>query len=399
MQAKDNEPLLAGLRVLDLSQGIAGPYCGAILQQQGAEVIKVEPPGGDWARNMGIERDGFSAVVLAYNAGKSGLCVDAGVDAGRAVLQRVAQQVDIVIQNFRPGVVDRLGIGYETLASLNERLVYVSISGFGPDGPFADMPATDNVLQAMSGMMHANRGATGVPQKVGLYLADIAAAVYASQLACAALYRRSITGRGRHIQLSLLEACAAIQSSNILDAVFSSGLSPARSATAPGGVFRVSDGFITLATLNNGMFTRLCNVIGATHLLQDERFGSNQSRLAHAELLNEQVAVQLRGECLAHWLPGLKAADILHAAVGNYQDLLANTQVSHAGIFGEVRNAGLAALPRARHPGCPRSAAAESAPRIGEHTAKVLAGFGFTAREVGELVASRVVRVSEHAGK
>ena len=177
MQFPTDEPLLQGLRVLDLSQGIAGPYCGDILQQQGAEVIKVEPPAGDWARHMGATRDGFSAVVLAYNVGKSGLCVDAGMEEGRRVLQKLASQVDVVIQNFRPGVVERLGLDYATLVPRNERLVYVSISGFGSDGPMVNAPATDSVMQAMSGMMYANRPASGRPLKVGLYLADIAAAI------------------------------------------------------------------------------------------------------------------------------------------------------------------------------------------------------------------------------
>ncbi len=214
MTVAADEPLLAGLRVLDLGQGIAGPYCAAILQQQGAQVVKVEPPQGDWARKMGLSHEGFSAVVLAYNAGKSGLCIDAGTAAGQAVLARMAAQVDVVIQNFRAGVADRLNIGYAALSAVNPRLIYASISGFGPDGPLAQLPATDTVMQAVGGLMWGNRDAAGQPRRVGVYLADLATAMYAAQAISAALYRRGITGRGRHIELSLFEACCALQATH-----------------------------------------------------------------------------------------------------------------------------------------------------------------------------------------
>lgn len=397
--SKDSqEPLLQGIRVLDLSQGIAGPYCGSILQQQGAQVVKVEPPSGDWARSMGFTRDGFSAVVLAYNAGKSGLCVDAGTAAGRDVLRRMAQQVDVLIQNFRPGVVDRLGVGYAGLVASNPRLIYVSISGFGPDGPLADTPATDNVLQAMTGMMHANRSASGLPQKIGLYVADISAALYASQMICAALYRRSLTGKGRHIELSLLEACAALQASNIADAVFSASGAVARSATAPGGVFRVGDGFITLGTLNNAMFARLCSALGVEGWVNDDRFASNQSRLAHAAALNADVGLLLQANSVTHWLQKLQAADVLHAAVSTYQDLLQNPQVDHAQIFREVHNVGLPSVPRPRHPGCSDyGASLVTAPRLGEHSLEVLAEYGFTPAEIAGLLDSKVVQSAQVA--
>ena len=385
-----DEPLLHGLRVLDLSQGIAGPYCGDILQQQGAEVIKVEPPAGDWARNMGATHDGFSAVVLAYNAGKSGLCVDAGTGAGRSVLQKLARQVDVVIQNFRPGVVQRLGLDYETLMLDNDRLVYVSISGFGPGGPLVDAPATDSVMQSMSGMMHANRSASGQPQKVGIYLADIAAALYASQLVSAALYRRSITGKGRHLELSLLEACAALQASNIVDAVFSAGL-PATAATAPSGVFAAGDGFITLGTLNNAMFARLCDALGATHLVADERFSSNKLRLANAQAINAEVADMLQGQTLSFWLAKLQAADVLHAEVSTYEKLLVHPQVVHSGIFSQLDMAGLPLLPRARQPGCTAGDKRDKVPRLGEHSAEVLGRFGFGQEEIAGLMAQKAV--------
>lgn len=386
---------LVGVRVLDFSQGIAGPYCASILQQQGAEVIKVEPPGGDWARATSHVRDGFTAVVLAYNAGKPSLAVDASHAAGQAALRRMASGVDVVVQNFRPGVMDRLGLGYGALATSNPRLVYVSISGFGTQGELARRPATDNVLQAMSGMMFANRDAQGQPQKIGLYVADIAVAMYASQLACAALFACARSGRGRHVELSMLEACAAFQASAILDSRFAQGGPPPRTSTAPSGVFATQDGFISLATLDNAMFRRLSEVLGLPEWMEDARFGSNAARLQHAQVLNAQVAGLLVAQTSAAWQARLTHADILHAPVLDYPQLLANPELRTAMVFDEVHMPGVAEpFPRARHPGVSGPVQALQARRVGEDSVDVLTRCGFSAAEIGELVASGALRVA-----
>src|SRR5690606_9228373 len=149
----------SGLRVLDISQGIAGPYCAQILWQQGAEVIKVEPPQGDWGRHVGVARGGHSALSISYNAGKQGICIDARQPAGKKLLRRLALQADVIVQNFRPGVAERLGVGYDALAADKPDLVYVSISGYGMDGPYAQAPASDSVMQADTGLMFANQDA------------------------------------------------------------------------------------------------------------------------------------------------------------------------------------------------------------------------------------------------
>lgn len=388
--AEDDDALLTGVRVLDLGQGIAGPYCTSILQQQGADVIKVEPPQGDWARKMGLHREGFSAVVLAYNAGKSGLCVDATQAAGQAVLARIAAGCDVVVQNFRAGVAERLRLGYDALSVGNPRLVYLSISGFGSEGEWAARPATDNVLQAMSGLMHANRTENGTPQRMGLYLADLATAIYGAQMVCAALLRRAATGRGRHLQLSLLEACCALQASNIADVAFAQDASLPRTATAPSGVFAVRDGHLTLATLDDAMFQRLCVALQMEREAVDARFGSNADRLSQAAVLNPRVAARLAGENLASAEAKLRSADVLFAPVLDYRALVAHPQVVRAGLFGVVQSAGMPDLPLARVPGG-NAPSVLSAPRVGEHSLCVLERFGFTQNEVVALQASRVV--------
>lgn len=190
---------LAHYRVLDLSQGVAGPYCTHLLSRQGAEVIKVDPPEGDWARHVGISRNGHSSLSATYNAGKRSIAIDARQAQGRALLLRLAREADIVVQNFRPQVVQRMGVDYDSLRAAGLDPVYVSISGYGPTGPYADRPATDSVMQADTGLMTSNRDAQGQPQRVGLLLADIAAGVYAAQACTAALLGKARSGRGRHV--------------------------------------------------------------------------------------------------------------------------------------------------------------------------------------------------------
>jgi crotonobetainyl-CoA:carnitine CoA-transferase CaiB-like acyl-CoA transferase len=388
--SKMAEPLLSGIKVLDLSQGIAGPYCCGILGRQGADVIKVEPPAGDWSRLMGAQRNGSSAVLFACNAGKRGICIDAGTEAGREALGRIAAQVDIIVQNFRPGVADRLGLGYAALMRRNERLLYVSISGFGATGPYVAMPATDTIMQAISGMMSLNRDASGTPRRIGIFLADISAALYAAQLVTAALYRREMDGQGRHIEVSLLEACAALQSMNIAERNFA-GPDEATSSppSAPSGIYQTRDGYLTLATLNDAMFGRLAIAIQRRDWIEDERFSTAVTRLRHATFLNGTVADILRPEPTSHWIERLKAADVLHAPIQSYDDLLRDPQVVHSGIFHLVEHDGVGALPLARLPGG-ETPTPRREPALGEHTTAVLSQFGFDDTEIEKLLAAKI---------
>ncbi len=380
--------LLAGIRVLDLSQGIAGPCCGAILRAQGADVVKVEPPTGDWARGMGMQREGFTPVVVAYNAGKRGLCVDAGLPQGREALVRIAAQVDVVVQNFRPGVVERLGLAYSDCARLNPRLVYLSISGYGASGPMAALPATDGNMQAHTGIMARNRDGAGVPRRVGIFLADVAAAQHGAQLVSAALYRRALDGRGRHLQISLLEACAQLQASNILETAW--GAPAGGPPSAPAGVFATSDGYLMLTTLNNAMFERLCHALGRPGWITDARFASNSKRLACQDVLHHLVAERLREQTTQAWCVVLAVGDVLHSAVASYEDLIADAQTRHAQIFQTVHQPGIGDLPLARVPGC-APAPVLPAPRIGQQSVRVLSDYGFAQLDIAQLVACGAV--------
>ncbi len=382
-----------GLRILDLSQGIAGPYCTEIFWQQGAEVIKVEPPAGDWGRHVGVNRDGQSAVSTSYNGGKQSVCIDARTEAGQQVLRRLAAQADMVVQNFRPGVADKLGMGYAQLAQDRPDLVYVSISGYGKDGPYAAAPASDSVMQADSGLMFSNQGVDRMPRRVGFLLADIATALYAAQQATTALYQRAVQGVGSHIELSLFEACAALQSNDIASFQVL-GDKPVGAVSAPNGVFDTADGRLSVLALNNDQFARLCNALERPEWLADERFDSNEKRMAHRDFLHAALAEQLRAAGSEHWEASFRQHDVLHAVVRDYEDLVAHPQAVHLGMFEPVTQPGLGNL---FLPGLPggRGRRLQPAPRIGEHTVDVLSKAGLGQEEINRLLSQEVIRQAQ----
>lgn len=373
------DAMFDGLTVLDLSQGIAGPYCGLILRQQGARVIKVEPPGGDWSRQMGRIRAGQTAIAVACNAGKESVVLDARSADGRAAIVRLAQRADVVIQNFRPGVAERMGVGYEALAAHNPALVYVSISGYGHAGPLANRPAVDTTMQAYSGLMHLNRDASGQPRRIAFFMVDLATGLYASQQASAALYKAARSGRGRHVRLSLLEASAALQSYLMVDdAMFPEAELAA--ANAPTGLFEAADGALYLSMLNDAMFMRLATLLGFDDWLADTTLHTSAGRLPRAAELGRRVARALAAQPLAHWEALLTEHDVLFARVGHARDLLESAQCAQAGVFGRLPLAGIGEVPWVNLPGMAgRAGPVGRAPGLGEHTGVVLGEFGIRA--------------------
>ena len=245
----------AGIRILDLSQGIAGPSCAGIFARQGADVIKVEPLTGDWARLMGGGRDGMTAMSVSANIGKKAISIDAGKPEGRDLILRMAEQADVIIESFRPGVMDRLGLQYDRIAEKNPGVIYVSVTGYGHDGPARDLPGADSALQAMSGMMVMNKDAQGTPRRVGMLLVDASCGVYAAQRLGSALFARQRSGKGCRIDISLLGVTAALQSLSIIDDHLHAGIEKPP-VTVPSGTFRTRDGMINLTALRDKMFLR-----------------------------------------------------------------------------------------------------------------------------------------------
>ena len=380
----------AGLRVLDISQGIAGPYCAHILWQQGADVIKVEPPAGDWIRFVGVRRDEHSALAIQFNAGKKALALDARVEAGKKILFDLALQADVIVQNFRPGAAERMGIGFDALSRLKPELVYVSISGYGPDGPYADAPATDSVMQADSGLMFTNQDAQGTPRRLGMLAADVITGLYASQGAATALYQRLARKVGTHVEVSLFEACAAFQGSCFVEQAIA-GDRPFSAVSAPNAVFATADGNISILVLNDEQFGRLCAALNRPEWLTDPRFASNQLRMQNREAIYADMIVQVRQFPTAHWDALLKKHDVLHAPVRDYKEVLNHPQALHLEMVQQLEQAGVGTLPYIGLPTHPHHRPVRSAPRIGEDSVEILQQAGLAIAQIDKLIADGVV--------
>ncbi len=387
-------PPYSGLKVLDLSQGIAGPYCAEILLQNGATVTKVEPPAGDWSRGIGLAINGLTALTVANNLGKRSICIDGSHPEGSKLIRRLALDADILVESFRPGVMDRLGLSYDSLALANPGLIYVSVTGFGPDGPYADRPASDSTLQALSGLMVANKDEHGHPRKVGFLVVDVMTGVFAAHATAAALYRRAMQGQGDHVHVSLLEAAAAMQGTSIVDRVLN-GSNPARPVSVPAGTFRTRDGFVNVTSLHDKMFAGLCRATEKLEWLDDPRLFNSESRFAHAAEINAALERTFRTMNTKHWLEVLRQNGVVCGPVHGYDEFLQDEQVKHAAIFERVPQFTEQDVPVPRVPGTSRENTLRAAPRAGADEAAVLADLGLTEAEIaavhesGALVSTR----------
>jgi crotonobetainyl-CoA:carnitine CoA-transferase CaiB-like acyl-CoA transferase len=385
------------IKVLDISQGIAGPMCGAILARQGAQVIKVEPPGGDWMRGTGASREQMSANVISGNINKRSIAIDAGKPEGRSALLRLAKQADVLVENFRTGVMARLGLDYASLKALNPGLVYCSVSGFGAHGPYATKAATDSVLQAFTGMLVANGVKTSVngvasltPKRIGLYVPDNISAIYAAQAVSAALYERTETKLGQHIEISLAESSSAFQAGPMIDSLLFPDANERGAVLAPAGDFQTADGWIIVASLTDEMFVRLARAVGREAWLTDPRFAEMGERKRNYNEINAALAEVLKERSNAEWVQRLETADILVSPVNDYLAFRDAEQTRAMGYFGEVDQAPYGKL---TVPHLPASGhALRPAPRLGEHTLEVLGESGFSSAEIEALIQNGVAK-------
>jgi len=368
---------LAGIRVVDLSQGIAGPYCAMLLAQHGADVVKVEPPEGDWSRTLGARYGDQTAFSVVGNLGKRSIALDLKRRADHVVLERLARRADVFIEGFRPGVAARLGVDYPAIAALSPRAIYLSVSGFGQTGPERERPAMDPVLQAFTGMMHTNRGADGLPHRVGTIVVDMGTGLYCAQAVLAALLGRGADGPGRHIDASLMTSAAGLQSVHLMAHHLEGG--QMRPGRVPSGCYRTADGWIQITILHDADFRRLCDVLGALDVRDDPRFATYEQRSGHLEELTERVTAALMTRPATAWCEALRAAGLMHERVNSPLEFLAHPHVAETGAMawleqpdvGKVPMPQVAGLPRLQ-PGDPRGVA----PGLDQHREEILREIG-----------------------
>ena len=322
----------AGLKVIDVSQGVAGPYCAMLLAQYGANVIKVEPPGvGDWARNLGVVYGDQCAYSLPANLGKRAIALDLKQDDGRAILWRLIKDADVFLQGFRPGVIDRLGFGYDAVSEREPRIIYLSVSGFGQMGPLAERPAMDPILQAYTGLTVENRGEDGIPHRTPIIAIDMSTALYAYSAVSTALYARRDEQRGRHIEASLMQAAAGLQVVRLMQSYLEGGA--IKPPGAPSGVYQVADGWMTITVVRLHEWLGFCRAVGLDEFAADETLKTTQGRYDQAGEINAALRPLLASQPFAHWSDRLAAERIMHEQLNSYTGFLEQPHVEASGAI------------------------------------------------------------------
>jgi crotonobetainyl-CoA:carnitine CoA-transferase CaiB-like acyl-CoA transferase len=395
---------LEGITVLDLSQGAAGPTCAMFLGDLGSNVLKVEPPGGEWGRGLGPPFvEGVAAAFLGMNRNKRSVVVDLKKPGGSEVVLRLAEHSDVALESFRPGVADRLGIGYEVMAARNPQLIYAAISAFGQEGPWRDRPGVDGVAQAMGGIMSVTGTADGPPVKVGVPAADMAGGMFAAQSILAALFARERTGRGQRVDVSLLDSLLAYQVVP-LSMFLAGGESPKRLGSAapyaaPNEAFATSDGHVMVAAYTIKRWPGLCDVLGKPELANDPRFATNEKRVRARPALREVLEPLFATRTTAEWITVLDEADILCGPLLSYQELVAEEHVAKGGALVTVWHPAIGEISGPVFPGrlsdTPGDVSGPPPPVPGEHSQAILGECGFEEDEIRDLLSSGVVGSAE----
>jgi crotonobetainyl-CoA:carnitine CoA-transferase CaiB-like acyl-CoA transferase len=392
--------MLEGIRVLDLSRVIAGPYCATLMADLGADVVKVERPGrGDDLRSWRGET--MSAAFAAINRNKRGIAVDLQHPEGSKLVFELARRADVVIENFLPGVAQKLGLGYAAVRAANPAVVYVSVSGFGQTGPRARRAAYNTIAQGMSGIMALTGMPGHPPTKVGGSVADLAAAFLAFGAANAALVHRLRSGEGQHLDVSLLASTLALLPDPVAQ-YFDTGERPVRVGNrnrnlTPAEAFRTKDGWVQVVIMNPDQYARFCKVLSDDGLGTDPKFATNVDRLANHDELKARIERALAGATTAEWVTRLDAAQIAVGPIYEFDEVFEDPQVKHLGLVAEVEQPGYG---RARMLGFPVRASVtpaairRPAPLLGEHTAEVLGELGLPRAEIDRLAAAGVVALA-----
>jgi len=391
---------LDGIKVIELAQIMAGPTCGMLLADMGADVIKVEKlPGGDDTRSYSEPSiNGESAAFMMLNRNKRGIAVNLKTAGGLEVVKRLLADADVVTENYRKGTLEKLGLGYDVLEKLNPRLIYCAVSGYGRTGPYADKGGFDLIAQGFSGLMSITGEPGGAPVKSGTPIADINAGIFAALGIVSALLARERTGRGQVVETSLMEA--GIQQTYWQSAIyFATGVNPQPSGsahilTAPYQAFPTADGWINIGGANQANWERIVKVIGHPELAADQRFRTNGDRMRNLEVLTPLIAEALRARPSAEWVRDFEAAGVPVGPVNKIGDMLADPQVKAREMVVEVDHPKAGRVKALGHPvkfSQTPASITRAAPMLGEHTREVLQAIGYSGAEVTRLAGEGAV--------
>jgi crotonobetainyl-CoA:carnitine CoA-transferase CaiB-like acyl-CoA transferase len=392
----------ANVRILDFTRVLAGPFAAFQLALQGADVIKIEHPDGEDTRNISRHRDwaerGMAPIWMAVNGNKRSLTLDLQKPEAKAVVHRLAGTADLVVENFRPGVMERLGIGWPQLSAINPKLIYCAISGFGQQGPERGTPSYDGMIQAMSGLMAMTGTAESGPTRAGFAAADMITGISAAYAMATALYQRTHTGQGQFVDVAMLDAVLNLLAQQVAEHTATGevhgrvgNLSPSRKPTAD--LFAGRDGHLLLAVLTEKQYRALFTALDRTEVFDDPRFADWFGRMEHGPAMKAVIEEALQTDSAAAWEARLRAADIPCARVWGIDEIVHHPQLAHRDVlqrvdseFGPLTLAGPAFRLAEGSGGIARRP-----PRVGEHTTEILAAAGYAEREIEKLRASGAV--------
>lgn len=379
---------LSGITVLDLTRVLAGPFCTLVLQDLGARVIKVEVPGhGDESRGTGPFIDGQSTYFASINRGKESIALDLKDEADRTVFLAMAARADIVVENYRPGVMEKLGLGWDMLHAHNPRLIYAAVSGFGHSGPYSQRPAYDMVVQAMGGIMSLTGHPGGEPTRVGTSIGDVTAGLFTAIGITAALRHRDQTDEGMKVDVAMLDCQVAILENAIVRHTATGEiprpLGARHPSIVPFAAFRTGDGHVVIAAGNDQLFRRMCGALQRPDMAEDPRYATNAKRAEHVVALGMEIEEVLQMQPTAHWLGVLEAAGVPCGAINDVSQVVADPQIAARNMLvtlegfedSPVRVAGnpikMSAFADPSHRG--------AVPRLDEHREKLLQEFKVSA--------------------
>jgi crotonobetainyl-CoA:carnitine CoA-transferase CaiB-like acyl-CoA transferase len=388
---------LQGLRVFDLSQGVAAPYCTMLLAAQGADVIKVEPFEGDWIRSGRNQYRGHTAASITVNLGKRSIALDLKHPEGPETARRIAAGCDIVIESFRPGVAARLGLDDAKLRAGRPGLIYASVSGFGQEGPLSRRGVVDQIMQAFCGWMTLNADAAGRPQRTrNVVLADQITGLYTHQAISGALIGKLRHGAGARLDISLMGAMAAFLAPRLIAAGTGGGEAGQVYFAAPTGEYPTRAGVLMLAARKPAEFQRFCEAIGRPDLSVDERFATQEARNRCSAELDREISLSLSARTADEWEALLNERGVMASVVRGVGQFMASEQMQSAGLVETVDVAGVGECPLVRLPGAPAWSARDQAPAvpaIGQHGGDILREAGLAERDIQRLAAGRCVRL------